>query len=158
MSAPSKTSVLLVDDHGLVREALRNLIDEEPDLSVCGMAGTAAECRAALERLAPELVVLDLSLGDCDGTRLLREIMTGPHPCRVVVLSAHEESAYAERCLRAGASAYIHKREAAELIRKAIRVVAQGGVFPVANAPDRRTPTCSPRSRGPDDDGPGCGR
>jgi DNA-binding NarL/FixJ family response regulator len=147
--------VLLVDDHALVREALRTMIDDEPDLSVCGMAATAAECRLALARLAPDLIVLDLSLRDCDGTRLLREITTGPHACRVLVLSAYEESAYAERCLHAGASGYVNKQAAADDVRQAIRNVAQGQVQRSECAALGQVARSGSRSRVPDDRGPG---
>jgi DNA-binding NarL/FixJ family response regulator len=121
--------VLIVDDHALVREGLRDLIQRSPDLAVCGVAGSGTEALGAVARLDPDLVVLDLSLGDSDGTQLIREIAARSQRVRVLVLSTYEESVYAERCLRAGARGYLNKRAAVQDIRRAIRIVAEGGVF-----------------------------
>lgn len=146
--------LLLVDDHALVRDALRTLIEGEPDLAVCGTAGTAVECRDAIARLAPDLIILDLSLADCDGTRLIHEIAAGPRPVRILVLSSYEESTYAERCLHAGASGYVNKRAAADDIRRAIRAVAQGRVFLSDPFAARRATMSPARAREHDEDGP----
>jgi DNA-binding NarL/FixJ family response regulator len=121
--------VLLVDDHALVRDGLRALIDQEPDLVVCGTASSGAEALQALEASGPDLIILDLSLGDVDGTRLIRLLLERSPKVHILVLSVYEEEVYAERCLRAGARGYLNKRAAGEEVRSAIRVVAGGGLY-----------------------------
>jgi DNA-binding NarL/FixJ family response regulator len=137
--------VLLVDDHALVRDWLRTLIEREPGLSVCGCAATAAETREAIRGLEPDLIVLDLSLSDCDGTRLIHEIAAGPRPIRVLVLSSYDEAVYAKRCL-----------SAADDIRRAIRAVAGGRVFVSDTTVAHHAPMPAARmGRASDDFGPG---
>lgn len=121
--------VLIVDDHPMVRVGLRELIERESDLAVCGVAASAAEALGAVAELDPDLVLLDLSLGDSDGTQVIREIRARSERARVLVLSTYEESTYARRSLRAGAHGYLNKRAAADEVRHAIRVVAGGEVF-----------------------------
>ncbi len=129
MTERAAIRILVVDDHPMVREGLCGLLQRASDLSVCGVAASAAEALAATAELDPDLIVLDLSLGDADGTSLIREIVRRfPRP-RILVLSMYEEAAYAERCLRAGARGYLNKRAAADDVRRAIRVVADGGQF-----------------------------
>lgn len=135
--------VLIVDDHALVRDALRDLIERETDLTVCGLAATAAETLDALGRLDPDVIVLDLSLEDSDGAQLIRDIQARSSKVRVLVLSAYEESTHAERCLRAGARGFVNKRAAGDDIRRAIRVVADGGLF-VGRAADPQRITRAP--------------
>ena len=121
--------VLLVDDHPLVRDGLAALIRATPDLAVAGEVGCAEE---TLERLAvdtPDLILLDLGLPGTSGIELLKELRSTFPRVRVLVLSMHEESVYAERVLRAGAQGYIMKHEPGEKIIEAIRCVLQGELY-----------------------------
>ena len=128
-SNPKKYSVLLVDDHPIVRQGLALLIDREADLSVCGEAEGAHTAFHAIETLQPDIVVLDISLSGPDGLDVLKEIRMKSAALPVLILSMHDESIYAERAMRAGANGYIMKQEATEKVLVAIRRILQGDVY-----------------------------
>jgi len=128
-SNTKKYSVLLVDDHPIVRQGLALLIDREADLSVCGEAEGAHTAFHAIENLHPDIVVLDLSLNGPDGLDVLKEIRMKSADLPVLILSMHDESIYAERAMRAGANGYIMKQEATEKVLVAIRRILQGDVY-----------------------------
>ena len=124
-AAAKRRTVFLVDDHPFVRRGIASCIDAEPDLKVCGQAGTAAEALSALASARPDVVVADISLPGRDGLDLVKTIRAEPGAPPVVVLSMHDESVYAERALRAGASVYLMKSAlAADLIHAIRRVLA----------------------------------
>jgi DNA-binding NarL/FixJ family response regulator len=124
-----KFKVLLVDDHPIVRQGLALLIDREADLIVCGEADGAHSAFQAIAALAPDLVVLDISLSGPDGLDLLKEIRMKTTNLPVLILSMHDETIYAERAMRAGANGYIMKQEATEKVLVAIRRILQGDVY-----------------------------
>lgn len=125
-SAPGKKNVLVVDDHPLTREGLSALINREPDLQVCGEAGSAREVMAALDRQIPDLVLLDLNLPDKEGLELLKD-MQALHPrLPVLALSMFDEDIYATRVLRAGGRGFVSKREGGAKVLGAIRKVLDG--------------------------------
>ncbi len=124
-----KRKVFLVDDHPLVREWLTNLIHQQPDLSVCGEAESSAEARESIIALRPDVAIVDISLKDSSGIDLIKNLKHCCPAIRVLVLSMHEESHYAERALRAGASGYIMKRETARKVVAAIGQVLEGNVY-----------------------------
>ncbi len=126
---PSKTKILLVDDHPLVREWLANLINEEPDFEVCGSAGNAREALGLIGTLLPRIVVVDISLDGGSGLELIKDVKAVHPKVDMIVLSMHDEMLYAERAMRAGAAGYIMKREATEKVLEAIRAVIQGGLY-----------------------------
>lgn len=121
--------VLLVDDHPLVRDGLATVIQQEPDLCVCGQAEDSEQGYAEAALRKPDVVVVDLSLRGESGLDLIKRLQTLPHPPRVLVLSMHDESFYAERALRAGAMGYVMKRETSGNVVKAIRQIILGRVF-----------------------------
>ena len=102
----TEARILIVDDHGLLREGLAMLVADEPDLSVCGTASDAEEALEMLDRLSPDLMTLDLSMPGMNGIELLKHIKARYPAIRVLVVSMHKESTHAERCLRAGADGY----------------------------------------------------
>ena len=121
--------LLLIDDHPIMRYGLAQLVADEPGLEICGQAGNAREGMAALERLQPDLVVIDLTLPDRNGLELLKDIQA-IHPGQLcLVLSMHDESMYAERALRAGARGYLMKEVAAEQFIQAVQKVLTGGIY-----------------------------
>jgi DNA-binding NarL/FixJ family response regulator len=124
-----KIRILLVDDHPIVRQGLTHMIDDEPDLTVCGEAEDAAEGLALAERLRPDLAIIDISLGGADGLELLKEIRNRLPALTTLVLSMHDESLYAERALRAGAKGYVSKHDAPQVLLTAIRRVLAGEVY-----------------------------
>ncbi|MGH8136812.1 MAG: response regulator [Steroidobacteraceae bacterium] len=121
--------VLIVDDHPIVRQGLRRMIEPEPDLAVCGEAQTEREARAAIRALAPDVVIVDISLGQGDGLELVRDVHAQRPDLPMLVLSMHDELIYAERLLAAGASGYIMKQAASELLLIALRQVLTGGTY-----------------------------
>jgi DNA-binding NarL/FixJ family response regulator len=122
-------TILLVDDHPIMRHGLAQLIQMEPGLCVCGQAGSCAEGIAALEKLKPDLAIVDLTLPDRHGLELVKDIQAMFPDTQSIVLSMHDENLYAERALRAGARGYIMKETAAESLVTAIKRVLGGGIY-----------------------------
>ncbi|MEO8578148.1 MAG: response regulator transcription factor [Gemmatimonadales bacterium] len=136
MSAPVSTQratrkfrVFLVDDHPIVRQGLTLLINQEPELMVCGVAEEAESVPASIAALAPDVLVLDISLRGPDGLELLKTIRAVDQTLPILVLSMHDETIYAERALRAGANGYIMKQEATEKVLVAIRRILRGEIY-----------------------------
>lgn len=128
-NAVRKTRVLVVDDHPLVRYALAQLLNNSGDLMCCGEAEGMKAARAAVESLAPDLVLLDLSLGDGDGFDLISEWARSLPSMKMVVISRHDEAVYAERALRIGADGFITKEESPEGVLTAVRLVMSGKLY-----------------------------
>jgi DNA-binding NarL/FixJ family response regulator len=124
-----KPRILLVDDHPLMREGLRQLLETEPGVEVCGEAETLDDALAAVERLQPDVVVLDLTLGADDGVELVRVVRQRFPKVRILVLSMHEESLYAERLLTLGAHGYVMKHESATTFLQALRKIIAGEIY-----------------------------
>ena len=122
-------SVLIVDDHPIVRQGLSQLINAEDDLEVCGDAATVEEALQSLGESYPDVVIVDLSLAHSDGLELIKEIRSETRDLPVLVLSMHDENMYAERLLSAGANGYIMKQAAADQLLIALRRVLAGGVY-----------------------------
>ncbi len=123
-----KIRVFLVDDHPVMRRGVADCIDEQPDLAVCGQAGSAAEAVPAIAGARPDVVVTDLSLPGRDGLELIKDLKARDREVRVLVLSMHDESLYAERVLRAGAYGYVMKSAPPEELLEAIRRVSSGDI------------------------------
>ncbi len=124
-----QTRVFIVDDHPIVRQGLTRLINQEPDLLVCGEAEDAPRALAAIQALQPDLALVDISLQGTSGIELVRCIKARFPRVSTLVVSMHNETFYAERALRAGAMGYVMKREPPEKVVEAIRTVRRGGVY-----------------------------
>ena len=124
-----KRKVFLVDDHPLVREWLTNLINQQPDLAVCGETESAPRALQAIAAAQPEVAIVDISLTDSSGIELIKSLKLSHPEVAVLVLSMHDESLYAERALRAGAKGYIMKRETTRKVIEGIRQILDGKVF-----------------------------
>ena len=124
-----KGRLLLVEDHPVTREGLAQLLNQQPDLQVCGEAGTAPEALTVAENLKPDLVLVDIALGGTSGLELIKDLACRHPTLPVLVLSTHDELLYAERSLRAGAKGYVMKHEPTERVMAAIRQVLRGGVY-----------------------------
>jgi len=124
--SPGKRKVLIVDDHPIVRQGLRLMIDEEPDLKVCGEAQSEREARSAIRDLEPDVVIVDISLTQGDGLELVRDVHAHHPQLPMLVLSMHDELIYAERLLAAGACGYIMKHAASDQLLVALRRVLSG--------------------------------
>ncbi|MDB6111383.1 MAG: two component transcriptional regulator, LuxR family [Pedosphaera sp.] len=126
--SPVKSRIFLVDDHTMFREGLRQLIDREPDFTVCGDAADAAEALRTIREAKPDLVIADLSLAGASGIDLIKAIKEQHEDLPVLVVSMHDELLYAERALRAGAMGYVMKQEPAKTVKAAIRKVLGGNM------------------------------
>ena len=124
-----KIKVLIVDDHPVVRDGLTSLINHEEDLYVCGEAGEAHQALGLITELKPDVVIVDITLGDSDGIELTKDIKARHAKLPVIVLSMHDESIYAERVLHAGARAYLMKDAVSDKIITAIRTVLSGEIY-----------------------------
>lgn len=123
------TRILLVDDHAVVRYGMAQLISREKDLSVCGEEEDASVALRAIERLKPDLVIADISLKDSSGLELMRNIKAQYPKLPVLVVSAHDETVYAEVAFRAGAMGYLMKGSPIDRVVPAIRRVLSGNIY-----------------------------
>src|SRR5208282_3509368 len=121
--------VLIVDDHPIVRQGLRRIMENEDDLAVCGDAETTPQARACIKELNPDIVITDISLTHGDGIELVRDVRAHHPQLPILVLSMHEETIYAERMLSAGANGYIMKQAASEQFLIAVRRVLEGHIY-----------------------------
>src|SRR3974390_2945274 len=124
-----KRRLLLVEDHPVTREGLAQLLNQQPDLQVCGQAGTAAQALTAPPSLPPDLGPGGISPGGTSGIELIKDLASHNAKLPILVLSTHDEVLYAERSLRAGAKGYVMKHEPTERVMAAIRQVLRGGVY-----------------------------
>jgi DNA-binding NarL/FixJ family response regulator len=125
----TKSTVLLVDDHPLLRQGLARLIDQAPDLAVCGEAEDAAGALEMVRTLRPDVAVVDMTLRDRKGVELVKELAAAHRGLKMLVLSMHDESLHAERALQAGARGYVMKQEAPHLVLAALRKVLAGEIY-----------------------------
>jgi DNA-binding NarL/FixJ family response regulator len=124
-----KRRVLIVDDHPIVRQGLRRVMENEDDLVVCGEAESARDARTAIKELHPDVVIADISLKQGDGIELVRDVRAHYPTLPILVLSMHDETIYAERMLSAGANGYIMKQAASDQFLASVRRVLDGGIY-----------------------------
>jgi len=125
----TKHRVFLVDDHPIVRLGLTQLINREPDLVVCGESEAGATAVASIETVKPDVVIVDLTLKQSSGFSLIKDLIALNAHLPILVLTVHEETLYAERCLRAGAKGYLMKDDAMENVLVALRRVIAGQIY-----------------------------
>ncbi len=125
----SEVRVLLVDDHPVVREGLRALIDRQSDMRVVGEAADGKSACEKAAQLFPDVVVMDVSMPGMDGVQATQEIGRRSPRSRVVALTVHEDRSYVRALIAAGAAAYVLKRSAPDDLVRAIQIVAKGEVY-----------------------------
>jgi DNA-binding NarL/FixJ family response regulator len=123
-----KLRILLADDHKIVRDGLRLLIDGQPDMRVVGEAADGKEALIQARALKPDVVVMDLSMPELNGLQATQVLKAERPELKVVALTAHEDETYLSQLCKAGASGYVLKRSAGEELIQAISTVAKGGV------------------------------
>lgn len=121
--------IVIVDDHPIVRKGLTELINHEPDMTVCAESDTVAGGLGQIRNTRPDVAIVDLSLGMDSGLQLLKKLDASLPDVRVLILSMHDEILHAERALAAGARGYIMKQEAMQNLIAAIRCVASGKTY-----------------------------
>ena len=123
-----KLRILLADDHKIVREGLRLLINSQPDMQVVGEAANGREVLVKARELKPDVVVMDLSMPELNGLQATERLKIERPEMKVVALTAHEDEAYLRQLCKVGAAGYVLKRSAGDELVKAISEVAKGGV------------------------------
>ena len=127
--AAHRNTVVIIEDHPILREGLVQLLEQEPSLKVVGQADDARAGFTVIEKLQPDIVLLDISLKESSGFELLKNAKARFPNLLVLILSMHEEELYAERALRAGASGYVMKQEASDQVLNAVKKVLTGEIF-----------------------------
>lgn len=122
----TKRRLFIIDDHPVFREGLVRIINQEKDLTVCGEASDAAEALRQIEAMKPDMAMIDISLEGMNGIDLTKTLRNRFPSLKLLILSMHPESLYAERALRAGANGYVMKRESGRKLLSAIRHVLEG--------------------------------
>lgn len=125
----SKARILLVDDHPVVRQGVAMLINREADLQACCEAAAVDEALKANRVCRHDLAIVDLSLGNMSGLDLVKRLTSEFPELRILVMSMHDETVYAELALRAGAHGYLMKQAATDIILQAARQVLRGEIF-----------------------------
>jgi DNA-binding NarL/FixJ family response regulator len=131
------TRVLLVDDHPVVREGLRGMINAEDDLTVVGEAGSGAEAVALAESLCPDVILMDLRMPDVDGVTATERILAASPSIRIVVVTTYESDADILRAVEAGAAGYLLKDASRRELADAVRDAARGKTVLAPSVADR---------------------
>lgn len=121
--------IVIADDHPVVRDGIRSLIDAHDGMSVVGEAGDGAEALSAVAALAPDVLVVDMSMPTYNGAQVARRVRQAWPSVRVIALTVHDDRGYLTQLLKAGVSGYVLKRAATSELIQAIRTVADGGVY-----------------------------
>ena len=127
-SPPLKKRILIVDDHAIMRDGLAEVLNRESDLEVCGQAGDAFAALDLAASAKPDLAVIDINIGGKNGLELIKDLRVQHPQVAILALSAHDETLYAERVLRAGGRGYVMKSEGSERLVAAVRQVLGGEI------------------------------
>jgi DNA-binding NarL/FixJ family response regulator len=128
-AVPRRTRILLVDDHPMTREGMAHLVSGDPELEVVGGAANASEALQLVQRLEPDLLIIDISLPGRNGIELIKDLLAWRSTLIILVCSMHDELLYAERALKAGARGFIMKQEGGEVLREAIQRVRNQDIY-----------------------------
>jgi DNA-binding NarL/FixJ family response regulator len=123
-----KSRVIIVDDHPIFRMGMAELLNQEADFVVCGLAEDIGSARKMIQDRAPDLAIVDITLAGDNGLDLVKELSAGKQSLPILVLSMHDEQVWAERAIRAGARGYIMKKEASENVISALRNIRAGKI------------------------------
>jgi two-component system response regulator NreC len=124
-----KTKILLADDHTVVREGLRQVLQLQPDFEVVGEANSGLEALALVEETTPDLAILDISMKELNGIEATAQIVHRWRKTLVIILSMHSDERYVFRAMKAGARGYVLKQAAGDELVKAIRTAQRGEIF-----------------------------
>lgn len=132
-----KSRVIIVDDHPIFRMGMAELLNQEEDFVVCGLAEDIGSARKVIEEHLPELAIVDITLAGDNGLDLVKELTIQKNPLLILVLSMHDEQVWAERAIRAGARGYIMKKEASDNVITALRNIRAGKIHVSARIMER---------------------
>ena len=123
------TRIYIVDDHPLVRQGLSQVINNEADMEICGEAEDAPQAMKGVGPANPDVIIVDISLRGNNGLELIKNLKAIHENIRILVFSMHDESIYAQRALRAGAKAFVMKKESPTKVVEAIRRIITGEIY-----------------------------
>ena len=126
---PAKIRIFVLDEQPLLRQGIRAYLNSQPDMVACGEAGSVSDARREIAECQPQFVMTALRLGTGDSLKLIKELKTQNPGLHVLVYSAFEESVFAERAMRAGASGYVMKQAPSEKLAIAVREIMKGGIY-----------------------------
>lgn len=132
-----KINIVLADDHQVVREGIRSLLEDEEDLQVVGEAGGGVEAAQLVENLKPDIALLDMMMKDINGIEVTRQIAKRCPETRVIILSMYANEVYVVEALKAGALAYVLKESSSAELAEAIRTVVSGRRYLSAQLSER---------------------
>jgi len=124
-----RITVLLAEDHTVVREGLRTMLEAEGDIKVIGNAETGRQAVEMTRRLRPAVVVMDIAMPQLNGLEATRQILKTAPATKVLILSAHSDDAYVEQVIALGAAGYLIKQTSAHILAKAVREAQKGNTF-----------------------------
>jgi DNA-binding NarL/FixJ family response regulator len=129
MTSKKKISVLLAEDHAIVRQGLRTLLETEGSFEIVGQAQTGREAVVLAGKLAPDVILMDIAMPELNGLEATRQILATNSSARILILSAHSDEEYIDHMTAVGALGFLEKQSSAEILTKAITVVASGKPF-----------------------------
>ena len=129
MKSEKPITVLLADDHMIVREGLKKLLESESDIEVVGEAATGRKAVELSQKLRPDVIVMDIAMPQMNGLEATRQILKADPGVKILILSAHSDDAYVERVTALGAAGYLIKQTSAHFLSEAIREVQKGHTF-----------------------------
>lgn len=129
--------VFVLDDQQVVREGLKELLEEEPDINLSGQAGTCRELMEILDSKTPDVIVLDINMPDRNGLDVLKDLKVMYPHIPVLLMSVYDENQFATRSIEAGASAYLNKMNVPDELPRAIRQLAGEGKYTSAEVAER---------------------
>src|SRR2546430_903394 len=138
----TRITVLLADDHNIVREGLRSLLKHERDIEVVGEAATGRQAVVLVKKLRPEVIVMDIAMPELNGLEATRQIRKDFPGTKVLILSAHSDDAYVQQVTEFGAAGFLLKQTSSHNLATAIREVQKGNTFfsaPISKRLDERS-------------------
>ena len=129
MKSDKRITVLLAEDHMIVREGLKRLLESESDIEVVGEATTGRQAVDLAQKLRPDVIVMDIAMPQMNGLEATRQILKASPSVKVIILSAHSDDAYVENATALGAAGYLIKQTSAHFLSEAIREVQKGNTF-----------------------------
>jgi DNA-binding NarL/FixJ family response regulator len=129
MKADKRITVLLAEDHMIVREGLKKLLESESDIEIVGEATTGRQAVELTQKLHPDVIVMDIAMPQMNGLEATRQILKAFPKIKVIILSAHSDDAYVENAIAGGAVGYLIKQTSAHFVSEAIREVHKGNTF-----------------------------